>query len=348
MKDLLKYKITIDDAFYEGEELGMSMIAYTAQPAILTKGFAFQASTPKNFYFQDDLKYRIVAPVMIPMDIYRCDSNEEYYVQFTCEEIEKIFSKFMKDLSNRNIFNIEHDTNNVVPAYVLEAWIVDNPENDKAFTTYGINVPKGTLMMTSQITDPDTYKELVESGKTGYSIEGFLGLSIPDIKETKLSVEPPFHDNCKCSIVDGELVTDAEVCEYCLEQENNLKLNKQMDKKFPAGEYIAPDGTIFIVAEDGTFTTKTVKEKMAEEAVVEETKKEEMAEEVIVEEAPVEEAPVVATYTKEEIDAKFEEIYKLIADIKAEEAMDEEVEIEEVQMSAHQRFAEFVRFSNSL
>lgn len=351
MKDLLKYKITIDDEFSEGEDLGMSMIAYTASPAIITKGFAFSSSTPKNHYFADERKYRIVAPVMIPMDIYRCDSNEEYYVQFTEQEIEKIFVKFMRNLQNKGIFNLEHDNKEIAPAYVLEAWIVEDPLQDKSFTTYGIEVPKGTVMMTSQITDHEYYNKLVESGKTGYSIEGFLGLTIPEIK---LSAEPPFHENCKCSIVDGQLVTEDGVCEYCLEQNNNLKLNKQesMDKKFPAGEYIAPDGTIYVVAEDGSFTVKTLEEKMAEDTQTEEIKKEDpQAEEIkMAEDTQAEPANITVdaplTYTKEEVDAKFEEIYKLIADLKAEEESDDmEDVVEEVKLTAAQRFSEFVRFS---
>ncbi len=102
---------------------------------------------------------RIVAPAMIPMNIYRNDEGEEYYVQFTEQEIENIYSKFMQDLNNQNLFNLEH-TDKKVPAYILEAWIVENPKEDKSYSSYGIEVPKGTLMLTAQITDKEYYQEL--------------------------------------------------------------------------------------------------------------------------------------------------------------------------------------------
>ena len=57
--------------------------------AIKVKGMAFNQS--QRMIFADELKYRITAPAMIPMEIYRNDENdEEYYVQFTAETIEQI------------------------------------------------------------------------------------------------------------------------------------------------------------------------------------------------------------------------------------------------------------------
>ena len=63
------------------------------------------------------------------------EDGEEYDVQFSAEVIEQIHAKFMLNLQNKDIFNLEHDQDEKVPAYILEAWIVDSPETDKAFTT---------------------------------------------------------------------------------------------------------------------------------------------------------------------------------------------------------------------
>ena len=173
------YKITIDDAYSDGEDLGVEMIAFTNKPAIKVKGMAFNSHAVAPMTFSDHVKMRVVAPAMIPMNIYRQDEDgEEYDVQFSAEVIEQIHAKFMLNLQNKDIFNLEHDQDEKVPAYILEAWIVDSPETDKAFTTYGIEVPKGTLMLTSQITDREYYDALVESGQVGYSVEGFLGMKL--------------------------------------------------------------------------------------------------------------------------------------------------------------------------
>ncbi len=371
-RDLPKYKITIDDEYSEGENLGISMIAFTSKPAIMVKGMAFNVDEQTKLYFVDELKYRICAPVMVPMEIYRCDSNEEYFVQFTVEEIDTIHQKFMSNLTNKNIFNLEHKSENVMPAFVLEAWIVDNPETDKAMQTYGISVPKGTLMMTTQITDKQVYSNLVNSGQVGYSIEGFLGLKLSEIKMS----EPPYHENCKCGLVDGEVKNEPGVCDYCLEQsqfnivtlesdtlsvETKNKEHKMENKlNIPAGEYTDKDGNVFIVAEDGTITKKeqVIEETLSTEEVVKEKEvvKEEMSEpieeevdqveDVVEEEMAEPVAEPSTTYTKEEVDAKFEELYKLIGDIQAEEVEDieEVVEPQQTQLSVNERFEAFNRF----
>jgi hypothetical protein len=379
-RDLPKYKITIDDEYSEGENLGISMIAFTSKPAIMVKGMAFNVDEPTKLYFVDELKYRICAPVMVPMEIYRCDSNEEYFVQFTVEEIDTIHQKFMSNLTNKNIFNLEHKSENVMPAFVLEAWIVDNPETDKAMQTYGISVPKGTLMMTTQITDKQVYSNLVNGGQVGYSIEGFLGLKLSEMKMS----EPPYHENCKCSLVDGEVKNEPGVCDYCLEQsqfnivtlesdilsvETKNKEHKMEDKlNIPAGEYTDKDGNVFIVAEDGTISKQEMECKPKEEEMgieIDETaevednfgdktkeeekiKETELAEGDVVEEVPTDEPVKEAiTYTKEEVDAKFDELYKLIGDMKAEEVEDiEEIELkkEDVKLSVNDRFEAFNRF----
>ena len=124
-KDLPIYKITIDPEYSDGEDLGIEQIAFTSNPAIKIKGMAFKQ---EYLVYSDDLKYRITAPAMIPMEIYRRDDETgEYYVQFTAETIEQIHAKFMQDLKNRDIFNLEHDQAKQVPAYILESWVVDEP-----------------------------------------------------------------------------------------------------------------------------------------------------------------------------------------------------------------------------
>ena len=207
VNDLPVYKITIDPEYSDGEDLGIEQIAFTSNPAIKVRGLAF-SNVAKRF-FADELKYRVTAPAMIPMDIYRRD-EEEYYVTFDEQTIEQIHVKFMKDLSNRNVFNLEHDQEKEVPAYILEAWIVENPTQDKAYTTYGIEVPKGTLMLTAQVTDVDYYNTLVKNEQVGFSIEGFLGMKLSKhLKQNNMNFPDGEHT------IDGKIyvVKDGEVTE---------------------------------------------------------------------------------------------------------------------------------------
>jgi DNA-directed RNA polymerase subunit M/transcription elongation factor TFIIS len=165
---------------------------------------AFNAQ--KKLVFKDEPKMRIVAPAMIPMEIYRNQDGEEFNVEFTDEQIELIHTEIMQIVAKgESLFNFEHDKSQKVPAYILEAWIVDNPETDKAKTTYGIDVPKGTLMLTTQITDRKYYDELVENGQIGYSIGGSFGLKLSKQLNTN-TMEVQLSEGKQYLFKDGKLV----------------------------------------------------------------------------------------------------------------------------------------------
>jgi hypothetical protein len=314
MEGLPTYKITIDEAYNDGTEpLGVDAIAFTSNPAVLVKGVAFKSQAKSHF--ADEKKYRITAPAMIPMDIYRRDDEMgEYYVQFSETEIDTIFKDFMLNLNNRNLFNLEHEGDKIVPAYILEAWLVDNPDADKAKSTFGISVPKGTLMVTAQVTDTEYYNKLVEAGQVGFSIEGFLGL--------KLS--------------------------------NQIKTNNML----PDGKHTLEDGTV-IVVKDGVVVE--VQEPQAEEVAMEveassevemEAAKEEVVveEETIVEEVeaaidPVADAEAILAIVNPVLEQRISEILQVIADLKNELTETEEVaSVEEIEMSAAQKFTNVVNF----
>lgn len=328
---LPKYKISIDDEYSNGEDLGWNATAFTSRPAIMVKGMAFesQENVIKEQFFADKLKYRIAGPAMIPMQIYRCMDDEEFYVEFTAKEIEKIHQKYMKNFKNKNMFNLEHDSTQIVPAYICDVLLLDTQAKvDMVLKDYGIKVPIGTLFIITQITDKEYYHRLVENNQVGYSIEGFLGLALSDIKQ-----------------------------KYNKMEENELKLPE--GAKFQIGDkwYEVKDGVIVEVIEAEMAEETTVEEEVKEEEikasedVVEEDKKEEevaMAEEVVTEtptEEPVAEEVTGEFYSKEEIDAKFDELYKLIAELKAEEADEEMVNGEEVALSIHDRLNAFNRFA---
>ena len=315
-KDIPIYKITIDPEYSDGEELGIEQIAFTSTPAIVTKGMAFDEH--KKLFFSDDLKYRVVAPAMIPMEIYRNDENdEEYYVQFTAETIEQIHSKFMQDLSNRNVFNLEHDTDKTVPAYVLEAWIVEDPKKDKAYSSYGIEVPKGTLMVTAQVTDKEYYNELVKNEQIGFSIEGFLGLKLSNQLNNKYSMKLPDGEH----LIEGKIyiVVDGEVTEI---------------KDAP-------------VVEEEAMTEEIALETVVEEEVVTETP---ATEEMAID--PAADAEAILAIVQPVIDEQINAIIAMIADLRnhMEEVMsegEEIVEVEATKLSQHDKFSMVSKFLNN-
>jgi len=318
-KNLPIYKITIDPEYAEdGEDLGIEQIAFTANPAIKVKGMAF-SSQVKPVFFSDDLKYRITAPALIPMEIYRFDedTDQEYYVKFSQEEIEKIHAKFMREMVNRDLFNLEHDQSKTVPAYVLEAWIVDTPKEDKAYSSFGIEVPEGTLMVTAQVTDKEYYAELVAQEQIGFSIEGYLGMKLKE------------------------------------QQPNNIKMNK-----LPDGEHLI-EGKIYVVKDGEVIEIREAQQVEAseevalEDTVIEETVKEEMpAEEATMAIDPAVDTEAILAIVKPAMDEQMNTLLQMIADLKTQledltsTEVEEETVTEAVTMSVQQRFSNVNKFIN--
>jgi hypothetical protein len=321
MKGLDTYKISIDGE--DSEELGINLISFVKNPAIKVKGFAFNKVEEKIKFSSDEKKMRIVAPAIIPMEIYRLSENSyEYNVEFDVEVIEKIRDKFMMNLGTKNVFNLEH-TSEEVPAKILETWIVGkDPKADKSWSEFGIDVPTGTLMIMSQITDKNYYDEIVKNEQYAYSIEGFFNLD-----EIKLMIHK--------------------------KQEEKMEELRLPDGEFKFGEniYTILDGKVVeIKAEENTPEEEIKMEEVKEEEVKEEIKAEEetpeeevKAEEAITEEKVEEKLAIDETELMTILQPKFDEIYKMIADLKAEEAVDEvseeETPDEQIQMTIHDKFS---------
>ena len=288
MNKLPRYKISIDDPL-EGETPGITMVAYTNNPAIVTKGLAF-ANTSRKLIFSDILLGRLAAPALIPdLPIYRQDDElGEYEVIFDKETIEKLRSLFMKN-KGKTVFNLDHDDELKAPSFILDSWITGPSETDSSFSKYGIKVPEGSWFVVSQFEDMDYFqKEIIEKGRTGLSIEGFLGLILNSIKT-----------NIK---------------------QNKMKEIFETKINLPDGEYKDSNGKVFIV-KDGILI-----EDAPVDAPVEDVKAD-MADAPVVD-APVVDAPVDVPVdapvvdNKEEalilavIQPKLDELYKVIADLK--------------------------------
>ena len=327
------YNLSIDECDAEnGEYLGVLEIANTANPAIMIKGIAL--SDIKQMIFKDDLKYRIASPVLIPSKIFRRDpeTNEEYYVNVTPEIVEKMFVKFQKDRSGKDVFNDEHDESKRVPSYILETWLVETPKTDKSLVTYGIECPEKTWFAVQQFTDKEAYFECVESGKIGFSIHGESAL-----KFTKQEIIKPINMSKKRKFVaqfteavgtdSGEVIVTVDTLEVGAEVAV-LDADLNPVENF-SGEVTIED--VPVVITDNVIESMGAEEmEMSNEEVAVEEVEMAKEEEVVVETEMAEEVAVEA-YTKAEIDAKFDEIYSMIAELKT--SAPTKMAVEEVEMA---------------
>ena len=71
--------------------------------------------------------------------------------------------------------NIEHnDTDMVEDAFLVESWIVEDPNTDKA-TKYGFKPTEGSWYAMYKIKNDKVWKEYIKTGKVkGFSIQGFF------------------------------------------------------------------------------------------------------------------------------------------------------------------------------
>lgn len=323
------YKITIDKEYSEnGEDLGVDQIAFTSNPAIQVKGFAFENQEPKKLFFKDEVKMRIAAPSMIPMDIYRKDEDgTEYYVEFTAEVIEEIHSKMMANLKTKDLFNLEHDAEKKVPAYVHEILLVDSEAKQKYIKDeYDIDTKLGSQFVVSQITDKDYYNSLVENEQFAYSIEGFLGLKLN--KQNRMD-NPKFElDGKFYELVDGvpvevkaseEVVAEEEVAPVAeVAEEVALEEDKEKEEEVAAQEEEE-------MAQDGKEEEEEEKEKMAVD--------------------PEADAEAIMAIVAPALDALRAEILEALAEKQneEEEVVEEEVEMEATQLSITERFGAIAR-----
>ena len=167
------FEIVIDDSI----DTGIRLLSIVGDPAIEMMGVAFNDNgTLKDYEFkaQED-KQIIVGPALIPnKKILRKDSEgNPYYTMFKPETIIKLVQKFNSSGTNRRI-NVDH-SNQMVDAYMMENWIVEDSYYDKS-RKYGFDCPIGTWMVSIKIDDKKFWKtEVKELGKFGFSIEGIMG-----------------------------------------------------------------------------------------------------------------------------------------------------------------------------
>jgi hypothetical protein len=116
----------------------------------------------------------LVGPLMTPNKlIKRRDADGEYYVYFTEETIKKLAYKAMKDKIINKV-NLEHDSSEPVDAYLVETWLVTDPENDKA-NQYGYTPKMGQWFGAYKVDDRDIWENYVRTGKVkGFSVEGMF------------------------------------------------------------------------------------------------------------------------------------------------------------------------------
>lgn len=154
---------------------GVKFLSLVSDPAIKVDFVKFSDEEKKTFKFKtyDVAKRCLIGPIMlVDKPIYRKDvvTGEEYYVNFDAQSIENCQKNFMANKYNDQI-DIEHQNDKVPDTYLLENWIIEDPEHDKS-STFGFKLNKGDWMGVVYCSTEEAWKNYVMTGKVnGFSAE---------------------------------------------------------------------------------------------------------------------------------------------------------------------------------
>ena len=165
-KKIKKYKVGIDSETYA--------ISMVESPAIESDFVALSKEEEKRVFLESDERHMVYGAALIPdKDIYRNNGEQEFYISFTKESIEKMSQDFMKNY-RQNEVTLDHDemANDIT---ITESWLVEDPYKDKA-NALGINVPKGTWMIGMKVNQIDVWERVKSGELKGFSVESMISL----------------------------------------------------------------------------------------------------------------------------------------------------------------------------
>ena len=138
-----------------------------------------EASVGKKNKFSAELeeKQMLIGPLMTPgklIDRLDDETGEPYQVFFSKDTIKQIAYKAMEDKLIDKV-NIEHDSDKMInDVYLVESWIVEDPEHDKS-TLYGFSPVEGQWMGMYKVNNDTVWQDYIKTGKVrGFSVEGFF------------------------------------------------------------------------------------------------------------------------------------------------------------------------------
>jgi len=167
-KKIKKYKVGCDSETYA--------ISMVEAPAIESDfvALAEQKEEKQQVFLESNERHMVYGAALIPeKDIYRNNGEQEFYISFTKESIEKMSQDFMKEYRQHEVKTDHEDVANEV--CVVESWLVEDSYKDKA-NALGINVPEGTWMVGMKVNNIETWERVKSGELKGFSVESMLTL----------------------------------------------------------------------------------------------------------------------------------------------------------------------------
>lgn len=165
-----KKKLKCYDVTLDSDVFGISLVQ---DPAIEVNYVALSKEKPLQILLEKEDKHIIVGCALVPdKPIYRRDGDEEFYIKFSAETIEKLAHNY---LANDRVYSFSTDHKDVADdVYIIETWLKTS-ENDKS-KDYGLDVPIGSWMVMAKVENEDIWNRIKEGELQGFSIEAIVDL----------------------------------------------------------------------------------------------------------------------------------------------------------------------------
>ena len=191
-RKIKKYKVGIDS-----ETEAISMVT---EPAIESDFVFF--SKDKDIVkeaFSSDEKHMVYGAVLRPdFPIYRYDGENEYYLEFTSESIERMARDYIMNYRQGNV-TIQHEeyANEV---FMVESWIKQDMDKDKSVSV-GLDksLPIGTWFCGFYVNNNDIWERIKSGELKGFSVEAMIDLEdfAKVKKEDEFEMNETFWDKLK-------------------------------------------------------------------------------------------------------------------------------------------------------
>ena len=281
-KKIKKFKVGTDSETYA--------ISLVYEPAIEETLVALEKQNEVKVQLANEEKHMVYSAVLVPdKDIYRFDGENEYYVNFTKESIEKMSQDFMKEYRQHEVTLDHEDMANEV--CIVESWIKTDMYKDKS-VALGLNenLPIGTWFAGMKVNNVEVWDRVKSGELRGFSVESLISLEeFSKQNDNNMINTDEMSFWTKMKEVLSEVFTSAQMAEEPAEIEpTNIDLEAEAPKV---------EETPAVAEEPKVEEPKPSEEPKAEEPVVEEPK-------------PVEE-PKVDNHLEELINSMRDEIAAL-------------------------------------
>ena len=156
----------------DGVFSGIEAISLVESPAIEEDFIALKSQEVKLAEVSSEKRILMGALLVPNKPIYRKNAEDEYYIYFSKNTIEKASQLYLMN-GNQNNATLEHQ-HTLNGLTLVESWLVEDEVHDKS-RKYGLNVPVGTWMGAVKVNSEEVWEEFVKTGKVkGFSIEGYF------------------------------------------------------------------------------------------------------------------------------------------------------------------------------